>query len=209
MINYDRTRDHELSVAIAAHWIAELPSRVTDLIKIKELRLKREQRCFEQIERRLVESLWDDESQGDLDPVCERIRMDAKIRRFEQEGLLAEAEAKRRKVEAERQAKQRAAAAARAAQQQLVDDFKARISAKVRSRVVIPPDISGNPEALYEVVLLAGGDVLSVNLKKSSGFPAYDAAVRTAVLAAQPLPVPGADLFQDNFRRFNMSFRPK
>jgi colicin import membrane protein len=73
----------------------------------------------------------------------------------------------------------------------------------------MPPNISGNSEALYEVVLLPGGDVLSVELKKSSGFPAFDAAVRSAILAAQPLPVPSADLFQNHFRRFNMSFRPK
>jgi len=116
---------------------------------------------------------------------------------------------RRSKIEAERQAKQQAAAAARAAEQQLVDDYKVRISAKVRSRVLMPPDISGNPEALYEVVLLPGGDVLSVKLKKSSGVPAYDTAVEKAIWAAQPLPVPSADLFQDNFRRFTMSFHPK
>ncbi len=99
--------------------------------------------------------------------------------------------------------------AVRASQQQLVDDYKARISAKVRPLVRVPDGIPGNPEALYEVVLLPGGDVLSVDLMKSSGVPAYDAAVRTAILAAQPLPVPSADLFQNHFRRFNMSFRPK
>jgi serine protease Do len=119
-------------------------------------------------------------------------------------------QARRERIEAERQAKQRAAAAARAARQQLVDDFMALISAKVVSRIEIPPGISGNPEGLYEVVLLPGGDVLSAELKKSSGVPAYDAAVRTAILAAQPLPVPSdSDMFQEHFRRFNMSFRPK
>jgi len=198
VINFDRTRDQELSIATSAHWVAELPSRVADLIKTKELRLKRERICSEQIERRLVESLWDDEPESILDPMCERIE-----RRFEQARLAAEAGAERRRVEKEEAERHSAA------QQQLVDDFKARISAKVHSRVVVPPDISGNPEALYEVVLLAGGDVLSVNLKKSSGFPAYDSAVRSAILAAQPLPVPSGDFFQNHFRRFNISFRPK
>jgi colicin import membrane protein len=58
--------------------------------------------------------------------------------------------------------------------------------------------------------LLPGGDVLDVTLKKSSGVPAYDAAVARAIMAAQPLPVPAdTTLFQEHFRRFNMSFRPK
>ena len=78
----------------------------------------------------------------------------------------------------------------------------------------MPPNISGNPEALYAVVLLPGGDVLSATLKKSSGVRAYDDAVRRAIMAAQPLPVPNESnpsekgLFQEHFRQLIMSFRP-
>jgi colicin import membrane protein len=76
--------------------------------------------------------------------------------------------------------------------------------------VVLPPDISGNPEAVYQVTLLPGGDVLDARLTKSSGVPAYDAAVRKAIMAAQPLPVPHEPaLFQQYYRRITLKFRPR
>ena len=115
-----------------------------------------------------------------------------------------------RKVREADEAKRKAAATARAAQQKLIDDWRARIQAKIKGRVVMPPNMAGNPEARFEVVLLPGGEVLSANLKKSSGNPAYDAAVERAIAAAQPLPVPNdTDLFQENFRELNLVFRPK
>jgi len=46
-------------------------------------------------------------------------------------------------------------------------------------------------------------------LKKSSGVEAYDTAVGRAIMAAQPLPVPDGDLFQENFRELHLKFRPK
>jgi colicin import membrane protein len=118
-------------------------------------------------------------------------------------------EAARKQREAE-EARRKAEAAARAAQQKLIDDWRARIQAKIKGRVVVPPNIEGNPEARFDVVLLPGGDVLSATLKKASGNPAYDAAVERAILAAQPLPVPSdTDLFQENFRELTLVFRPK
>ena len=75
----------------------------------------------------------------------------------------------------------------------------------------MPPNLSGNPEAVYEVTLLPGGDVLDApRLVKSSGVPAYDAAVSRAIMAAAPLPVPKEpDLFQAFFRKINLKFRPR
>ena len=75
--------------------------------------------------------------------------------------------------------------------------------------MVVPANMQGNPEARFEVVLLPGGDVLSATLRKSSGVPAYDEAVERAIWKAQPLPVPGDDLFQENFRELLLKFRPK
>lgn len=95
-------------------------------------------------------------------------------------------------------------------QHKFIDDWKMRIQAKIKSRVVVPPNIAGNPEARFEIVLLPGGEVLSASLKKSSGYPAYDAAVERAISAAQPLPVPAnTDLFQENFRELDLIIRPK
>ncbi len=51
---------------------------------------------------------------------------------------------------------------------------------------------------------------MKVELNKSSGNSAYDAAVERAIARAQPLPVPtDTDLFQEYFRELNLVFRPK
>lgn len=125
----------------------------------------------------------------------------------ERERQQQEAVRKQREVE---ETKRRAEAAARAAQQKLIDDWKARIQTRIKNRVVVPPNLEGNPEARFEVVLLPGGEVLSATLRKSSGNAAYDTAVERAIMAAQPLPVPtDTDLFQEYFRELNLVFRPK
>ena len=148
--------------------------------------------------------------------VEEQRRVDEAKREEERKQRAAVAERERQHQEAARkqrdaeETKRRADAAARAAQQKLIDDWRVRIQAKIKGRVVVPPNMEGNPEARFEVVLLPGGEVLSANLKKSSGNPAYDAAVERAISAAQPLPVPTEpDLFQENFRELTLVFRPK
>lgn len=116
---------------------------------------------------------------------------------------ISEAAARRR---AELEARQSQDAAAR----EISDDYRARISAKIRQRVILPPDLRGNPEAIYEVSLLPSGEVTTIRLLQSSGVPAYDAAVERAVMGAQPLPVPAdSGLFQANFRNFLLNFRPQ
>lgn len=109
----------------------------------------------------------------------------------------------RQKEESER-AEQEAAA------QAITDDYRARISAKIRQRVILPQELVGNPEAIYEVSLLPSGDVTNVRLLRTSGFTTYDAAVERAILAAQPLPVPtDSGLFQANFKTLLLNFRPE
>ena len=124
----------------------------------------------------------------------------------ERERLQQEAERKQREAE---ETKRRAEAAARAAQQKLINDNMARIQAKVIPRIVMPQDMKGRPEGVYEVTLLPGGDILEIQLKRSSGVQAYDAAVERAIKLSSPLPVPDdPDLFQQYFRKFNFTFKP-
>jgi len=112
------------------------------------------------------------------------------------------------KARAEEDARKRALAEAAAAQAKALEVWKRRISQKIRSRVVLPLGMNGNPEAVYSVTLLPGGEVLDVKLVKSSGVPAYDTAVEHAIGAAVPLPVPSdTDLFQ-KLREANYKFRP-
>jgi colicin import membrane protein len=72
--------------------------------------------------------------------------------------------------------------------------------------VTLPPDMSGNPEAIFEVVQLPTGEIIDVKLVKSSGVRAYDDAVQRAILKSSPLPRPErAELFQ---RSLTLKFRP-
>ena len=92
------------------------------------------------------------------------------------------------------------------AQKRDYEAYAGRIKAKIRGNIVLPPDIKGNPEAIFDVVQLPTGEVLSVKLRKSSGHPAYDEAVERAVLKSSPLPRPDRpEMFQ---RGLELRFRP-
>ena len=81
-----------------------------------------------------------------------------------------------------------------------------KLKAKIKSNIVLPPDIAGNPEAIFDVVQLPTGEVMSAKLQKSSGHKAYDAAVERAILKASPLPKPDRpEQFQ---RNLEITFRP-
>ncbi len=81
-----------------------------------------------------------------------------------------------------------------------------KIRAKIRGNVLVPDGISGNPEALFDVVQLPTGEVVSVRLRKSSGVKAYDESVERAILKSSPLPRPDdPELFE---RELRLTFRP-
>lgn len=85
-------------------------------------------------------------------------------------------------------------------------EWSSKVRAKVRGNVVPPPDLKGNPEAVFDVVQLPTGEVLSVKLKRSSGTPALDEAIERAILKSSPLPRPErSELFQ---RSFELRYRP-
>lgn len=85
-------------------------------------------------------------------------------------------------------------------------DYMARIRGKIRGNIVLPPAISGNPQSVFIVTQLPGGEVLSVKLKTSSGNPALDAAVERAILKSSPLPKPdNPALFA---RELSIEYRP-
>ena len=81
-----------------------------------------------------------------------------------------------------------------------------KLKGKIKSNIVLPPDIPGNPEAIFDVVQLPTGEVLSAKLRKSSGHKAYDDAVERAILKSSPLPKPERpEQFQ---RSLEIKFRP-
>ena len=104
------------------------------------------------------------------------------------------------------QIKEQLAREASAAQKRDHEVYAGRIKAKIRGNIVLPPDLKGNPEAIFDVVQLLTGEVLSVKLRKSSGHAGYDESVERAVLKSSPLPRPDRpELFQ---RALELKFRP-
>jgi colicin import membrane protein len=81
-----------------------------------------------------------------------------------------------------------------------------KLISKIRSNIVLPPDIPGNPEAIFDAVQLPTGEVMSVKLRKSSGHKAYDDAVERAILKSSPLPKPDRpEQFRSNLQ---FKFKP-
>jgi TonB family protein len=72
--------------------------------------------------------------------------------------------------------------------------YAAAIRTLVRKNLVLPRNVPDSASALVEVVLSDTGAVTGLRTLTSSGFPAYDAAIRRAIQRAQPYPllqVPG------------------
>lgn len=104
-------------------------------------------------------------------------------------------------LKAQAEAEQRAAASRRG-----MESYASKIRGKVRGNMVQPPNIAGNPEAIFDVTQLPSGEVLSVRLKRSSGNPALDTAIERAILKSSPLPKPDdPSLFK---RELEIRYRP-
>lgn len=144
-----------------------------------------------------------------------RKKEDAAKRAQEEQRLAMVKEQQRKEEEARRLAREQAEALKRlqeqqaAAQAKLIDEYKRRISEKIRRFIVEPPNLPRTAEAEFDIILLPGGDVLGVKLRKSSAIAAYDNAVERAILKAQPLPLPPDPALFKDFRELNLKIRPK
>lgn len=120
---------------------------------------------------------------------------------LERESRERQASTEQNRLAALAEKEQRAAANRRG-----LESYAAKIRAKVRGNIVLPPGIAGNPEAIFEVNQLPGGDVLSIRLKRSSGVPALDDAIERAIKKSSPLPLPDdPSQFQ---RNLEIKYRP-
>jgi colicin import membrane protein len=68
--------------------------------------------------------------------------------------------------------------------------YVAAITAKIKSNISYAgsQDVPGNPRAEFKISQLPTGEIISVRKIKSSGIPAYDAAVENAISKSSPLP---------------------
>lgn len=90
----------------------------------------------------------------------------------------------------------------------IVDEYKAKIMAKIRSNIVMPPNVVKDARAEFAVTLLPGGSVLPPRLTRSSGNTAYDNAVERAILKSDPFPLPPDVTIFNRFRELNLVFKP-
>ena len=111
------------------------------------------------------------------------------------------------KVDRERQdIKDRLMREQAAGNQKALAAYIEKIKAKIKSNINMPQDIKGNPEAIFDVVQLPTGDVLSVRLRKGSGHRGFDEAVERSILKSSPLPKPDkGELFS---RELTLKYRP-
>ncbi len=136
------------------------------------------------------------------DDKAARLKKEAEAKKAE------ERELELKKFLAEKEANTKAAAQA-AEQGKIISEYMERIRSKVRQNIVEPPGLQGNPTAEFDVVVIPGGEVLSVRLVRSSGVPAYDAAAERAIMKSAPLPLPPNPELFSRFRDLRLSVRPK
>lgn len=89
-----------------------------------------------------------------------------------------------------------------------VERYQDMIRNKIRRKMKMVADVPDSAEALFKITLLPDGTVMDVELKKSSGFPAYDNAAERAIRLADPLPMPAEVSLQMMFRELKLSIRP-
>lgn len=95
---------------------------------------------------------------------------------------------------------------------ELANNYIALITETIQNSWSRPPSARNNMEAELALQLMPTGEVVSVNIVKSSGNPAFDRSAEVAVLRAgrfpelQQLPT---KIFEDYFRRLHLKFRPE
>ncbi len=120
---------------------------------------------------------------------------------------LAREQSEFRERQLKAQAREQAAREQETARINAMAAWVSRIRNKIRGNINLPQDLTGNPEAIFDVALLPTGEVLTVRMRKSSGHRGYDEAVERAILKSSPLPKPEpASLFE---RQLELRFRPK
>ena len=87
------------------------------------------------------------------------------------------------------------------------ESWAGRISAKVKPNVVVPPGVTGNPEAVVTISLLPDGSVAGEpRMRQSTGNRALDEAILRAIVKSSPLPKPDDPAAFE--RNLELKFRP-
>lgn len=126
----------------------------------------------------------------------------------QQEQALAEQLAREQAAQQQKEQQEARRQAERAAV--LEADFIEQIRAKVSSVWRYPPSVRPDQEVSVRIQLVPTGEVIQVQVVRSSGHAALDRSVEQAVMRASPLPVPDdIRLFEQKFRNLTINFRPE
>jgi TonB family protein len=117
----------------------------------------------------------------------------------------AEKAAEEQRAQEQRTQEQEKRLAASQARARRIDELKQRIAEKIRGYMKSDESARSSCKGEFKLRLLPTGEVLHATLISSSGNKIYDDAVAQAITPAQPLPVPGPELFSE-FREFALSF---
>jgi colicin import membrane protein len=163
------------------------------LAQQKEKELKQKQKAAEQKLKELERKRRAEEERQEQ----------AKREKALKEKLAAE---EQRIQQQEQIAAQRRAALKR--KQTTIDKFMNAIENKIYQKWIKPPSTNSGMACVLQVRLLPTGEVIDIQLSKSSGDPVYDKSVIAAVRRASPLPLPPAEtgLF-DVFRELTLPVR--
>jgi len=179
--------------------------------KAKKKKLEKQKRLVEQKkEKKRIALLEKKEKEKKRKKKKEREKKlkEEKLDRVKKENELK----KKMLVEAAIMKKEQEAVALRQAElkkrQTIIDKYMNLIELKVYQHWIKPPAVSKGLESELRVKLFPTGEVIDVQLSKSSGDAVYDKSVQTAVKRASPLPLPPAeeDLF-DTFKDLRLPMK--
>ena len=142
----------------------------------------------------------------------EAAREQAQREQAAREQAAREQVAREAREQAARERATQQAAEQAAADNRAVQAYTATIRENIGRNWSIPPSARNGMSVLLEIRLVPTGEVISVNILKSSGDPAFDRSAEQAVLKAARFPelqqMP-TRMFERQFRSFNLLFRPE
>ena len=194
-------------------------------VKAEKQRKQQELAAKEAAERKKQEAIAEKQAQEEAKKVAEtkkqqslkeqKLAKEAKQKAEKQERLKRELEQDmqeqimREQAQAEMKAQQQAKKQGELAAS-ITADFTEQIRSAVQSMWRYPSVVRSDQEVTLAITLVPTGEVVNVQLLKSSGNPPLDRSVEQAVYKASPLPVPkDMQIFEKSFRKFTMKFRPE
>jgi len=214
--------DPDIALAEKKRKLAEQKARVAEqlaqqqaqqkLVELKEAALKlAEQKLKRQEQQKLAEQKLEQQQKAAQQKV-EQQKIEQQKKQAALRQMIAQQSQNELKAESARvlsSSRQAALASKQAAGQSTMRaEYQEKIKAKIRSKIILPEGLQGNPQARFAVSVLPTGDVVQVKLLRPSGQPAYDSAVERAILKASPLPMPPDSALVSEFRDLDLKFSP-